>query len=81
MKYILILGGTGAMGKHLVSILRKDSGNHIYVTSRQKRKDENNVSYIFGNAHNNEFIFLGGGEQFKDFILPNRYTQILYIKK
>lgn len=57
MKYILILGGTGAMGKHLVSILRKDSGNHIYVTSRQKRKDENNVSYIFGNAHNNEFIF------------------------
>ena len=32
------------------------------------------------NMHNNEFIFLGGGEPFKDFVLPNKYTQILYIK-
>ena len=32
------------------------------------------------NINNNEFIFLGGGEPFNDFILPNRYTQILYIK-
>lgn len=53
---ILILGGTGAMGVPLVKNLSEDATNNIYVTSRKKRKSENNVQYIQGNAR--EEIFL-----------------------
>lgn len=31
---ILILGGTGAMGKHLVKILSYNKNNKLYITSR-----------------------------------------------
>lgn len=31
---ILILGGTGAIGKPLISILKKIADNEVYVTSR-----------------------------------------------
>lgn len=54
MKKVLILGGTGAMGKALVELLDK-SKYEIYVTSRkQKKKDD--VIYLQGNAH--DLVFL-----------------------
>ena len=53
---ILVLGGTGAMGKALVQIL-SNKNNDIYVTSRQERNsDKWNVLYIKGNAMDNNFI-------------------------
>lgn len=51
MSNILILGGTGAMGEHLVHLLGQDSDNHIYVTSRTVHKNQANVSYHVGNAN------------------------------
>lgn len=56
MKHILILGGTGAMGTHLVSLLSKDPSNHIFVTSRNKHNNHDNISFIVGNAHDEDFL-------------------------
>lgn len=47
---ILILGGTGAMGIHLVNILAQN--NQITVTSRKPRENKENVIYTVCNAHN-----------------------------
>lgn len=55
MKNILVLGGTGAMGRHLVDILA-DSGNKIFVTTRSKRESSRNIEYIHGNAREDSFI-------------------------
>ena len=52
---VLILGGTGAIGAHLVSILGQ-SKHQIYVTSRREHESRGNVSYIQGNAF--EILFL-----------------------
>lgn len=53
---VLILGGTGAMGEHLVSILA-NKGHKVVVTSRKKRENRTNVTYIMGNAHDDSFVF------------------------
>lgn len=52
---ILILGGTGAMGVHLVKILANE-GHKVFVTSRNKQTSSEKASYIFGNAHDMSFI-------------------------
>ncbi|MBE6159690.1 MAG: epimerase [Lactobacillales bacterium] len=53
---VLILGGTGAMGKELVDIL-SSSNNLIYVTSRKKIKSsKKNIVYLQGDAHHNLFL-------------------------
>lgn len=52
---ILILGGTGAMGRHLVYILASEN-NEIYVTSRKKIKDLENIHYLEGNAKEISFL-------------------------
>lgn len=52
---ILILGGTGAIGKSLVEILSKEKIN-IYVTTRREIKNKDNIKYIQGNAHDLEFL-------------------------
>lgn len=52
---ILILGGTGAMGIHLVQLLYK-SEHSIYVTSRSKRDSTENIHYIQGNALDFDFV-------------------------
>ncbi len=52
---ILLLGGTGAMGKHLSDILASGK-NEISVTTRKKKSDKENVKYIEGNAHDNDFL-------------------------
>ena len=56
MSKILILGGTGAMGAHLVSIL-ENTEHKVYVTTRKQRTNRRNVTYVQGNAHNDAFIF------------------------
>ncbi|WP_421241854.1 NAD-dependent epimerase/dehydratase family protein [Aeromonas enteropelogenes] len=53
---ILLLGGTGAMGLHLIEILSKDKKNHVVVTSRGERKNNQNVTYLKGDAHDLGFI-------------------------
>lgn len=56
MNYILLLGGTGAMGEHLVSLLSQNPENNIYVTSRRTHKSQRNVTYITGNALDDGFV-------------------------
>ena len=57
MKKALILGGTGAMGVHLVSLLAGCTKEwKVDVTSRSERVDFKNVHYIQGNAHDDFFI-------------------------
>jgi len=52
---VLVLGGTGAMGVHLVHLLDKRNVQTV-VTTRSKRKSQRNIRYIQGNAQNLEFI-------------------------
>lgn len=55
---ILLLGGTGAMGLHLVEILSTQSTNEICVTSRSQRTSTlPNVTYIQGNAMEDNFLY------------------------
>lgn len=51
---VLVLGGTGAMGRALVPILI-NRGHDVYVTSRSPHA-EDQVHYILGNAHSENFI-------------------------
>lgn len=55
MKRVLILGGTGAMGVHLVKLLSMKNMN-ILVTSRSVNESKGNVNYIKGNAKELSFI-------------------------
>lgn len=54
MKKVLILGGTGAMGKSLVELL-DEKEVEIYVTSRKAHKSDR-VKYLCGNAHEMSFM-------------------------
>lgn len=51
----LLLGGTGAMGSHLVDILSKQNVQ-TFVTSRKKNKNNNGIIYVQGNAMNDNFL-------------------------
>ena len=52
---ILVLGGTGAMGMHLVQLL-KEKGAETFVTSRRNIKSDKNLHYLQGNAKNLVFL-------------------------
>lgn len=52
---LLILGGTGAMGRHLAHYLSQDD-NEIFLTSRTPRQNTNNIKYIQGNAKDSSFL-------------------------
>lgn len=52
---ILVLGGTGAMGVHLVKILAEE-GDAVFVTSRSKRENGQGIQYICGDARDNFFL-------------------------
>lgn len=57
MNNILIFGGTGAMGEHLVNILSENKDNQVYVTTRKKRESKSeNVLYVEGDAKDNVFL-------------------------
>lgn len=53
---ILILGGTGAMGVHLVEALSESEGCSVWVTSRSGHEDFNNIHFICGNARDLSFL-------------------------
>lgn len=65
---ILILGGTGAMGLHLVNELSKCNDNQLVVSSRQKLLGRKNLTYVQGNAHETTFLLQ---------ILKERYDVIV----
>lgn len=52
---VLVLGGTGAMGRPVTKILA-ERGENVFVTTRSTKKSENNIQYITGNAHDLVFI-------------------------
>lgn len=51
---ILIMGGTGAIGSSLVKIL--SICNDVFVTSRYFHKNDHNISYIQGDAKDENFL-------------------------
>lgn len=55
MAKILILGGTGAIGKYLVSELSA-TDHSVFVTSRRERADYKNIQHIRGNAKDYDFL-------------------------
>lgn len=55
MKKILVLGGTGAIGAHLVDYL-KNTDYAVFVTSRKNREATGNINYVKGNAHDLCFL-------------------------
>ncbi len=55
MPKVLILGGTGAMGKHLVNILF-NHGVDCFITTRSNRESCIRKNYIKGNAHDMKFL-------------------------
>lgn len=55
MKKILVLGGTGAIGEHLVTLLA-GLNNEVVVTTRAKRCDSQNVRYVQGTAQDINFL-------------------------
>lgn len=82
---ILVLGGTGAMGVHLVKLLA-EKNYQVYVTSRNKIGNTNNINYIQGNAHNSDFLnslLSQSWDAIVDFMIystpsfQQRYTQFL----
>lgn len=52
---VLVLGGTGVMGVHLVSLLR-NSGINTTITSRSYRKSNKGINYIQGDAQDLKFL-------------------------
>lgn len=53
---VLILGGTGAMGKYVTELLAKRE-IHVTVTSRRKQTAANKwIHYLEGNAMNDDFL-------------------------
>lgn len=52
---ILILGGTGAMGSHLINLLN-ERGDTVVVTSRGFHKSNDLVEYRQGNAKDKKFL-------------------------
>jgi len=52
---VLVLGGTGAMGVHLVKKLA-DKNYDVYVTSRSRSGQQENITYIVGDAKESDFL-------------------------
>lgn len=65
---ILILGGTGAMGKPLIDVLSRDQDVELVITSRSHQESRANVLFLRGNARQDEFI---------DRILSEKYDAIV----
>lgn len=52
---ILILGGTGSIGQALTELLKNTAWN-VYVTTRTRRKNVQNITFLQGNAHDEKFL-------------------------
>lgn len=55
MKKILVLGGTGAMGRNLVQLLA-ERGDMVSVTTRSSRQSSVSIEYIQGDAKDDSFL-------------------------
>lgn len=76
---ILVLGGTGAIGTPLVTELSK-RGNRVFVTTRKTRNDKDNIKYIHGDPHNEEFAKSLCSRKF-DVIVDFMIYDLVYFKK
>lgn len=65
---VLILGGTGAIGRHLVKYLAQLGKDDVYVTSRGRYADFENIHYLQGNPHDITFL---------DCVLSSRWDSIV----
>ena len=74
MKKILLLGGTGAIGKALINQLLHDKQIEIIVTSRSKHQVMPHVTYILGDAHDIDFLHKVLEQQY-DAIIDFMYYQ------
>lgn len=68
-KKILIVGGTGTMGRPLVDQLSNDSSNNLWIVSRHNGKDTANKHILVGNAFDTAFL--------KECVLCRRYNVIV----
>ena len=53
---VLLLGGTGAMGTHVIDFLKKKGGTEIVVTTRSARNSNEILKYVQGNAKDINFL-------------------------
>ena len=54
---ICLLGGTGTIGTYLQELLKKEEGDNIFVTTRNKSaKDIKNIHFLHGNAKDIQFV-------------------------
>ena len=52
---VLVLGGTGAMGMPLIEKL-SNRGEQVFVTSRYQHGSAEDIHYLRGNAHDENFL-------------------------
>ncbi|MCD1653164.1 NAD-dependent epimerase/dehydratase family protein [Treponema zuelzerae] len=76
----LILGGTGAIGQHLVNILSQ-SNIETFVTSRKSRESFGTVKFIQGNAQEDEFLISLLNQKFDMIVDFMVYSTIDFSKK
>lgn len=68
---VLLLGGTGAIGKHLSKILSEDD-HEVTVTSRKEHTQTGTIRYVKGNAKDLQFlkdILRGNWDVIVDFMI------------
>lgn len=82
---VLLLGGTGAMGRHLAEVL-SSAGVDVTVTTRRDHPDAGAVHYVRGDAHDMAFLrplLAGHFDAIVDFMVYNtgefrlRYRELL----
>ena len=52
---ILLLAGTGTLGRHISDLLSMN-GHAVYITSRRVKENKDNMHYYKGNPHDNNFL-------------------------
>src|SRR5579859_4249431 len=55
MQTILVTGGTGTLGRHIIPLLQK-TGYHIRVLSRSSREFGNGIEYVTGDLATSEGV-------------------------
>ena len=53
---VLVFGGTGAMGAHLLTLLTSQEGVNVTVTSRSRNDNNGSLKFIQGDAHQMDFL-------------------------
>lgn len=68
MKRVLVIGGTGTMGKPLVQELLSRADYNVSVVCRKKSKEDSRVKYYYGDAKDPSFM---------DSVLQQHYDSII----